>query len=161
MELTSELVQKHIRRLVEASTTVKAHTSRSKKGKVFNVKQHQRELTGKEMAMLKYHARFEGLLATDLTLPQRRLTLKLIDKGVMASKYVKVPGSPYGKEHLYSLTGIGKKIAKAESRARKKRSSDKWQRHLLSRGGGSAERFATGLRSMTGKKVIHTRIKGG
>lgn len=44
MILDKELVRKHIGRLIEAKTTVKQHTKRSKLGKTFTVKQHDRDV---------------------------------------------------------------------------------------------------------------------
>lgn len=43
MELTEDIIRKHAK-LIEAKVTVKAHTAHSKKGKVFNVKQYDREI---------------------------------------------------------------------------------------------------------------------
>lgn len=52
MELTPDLIRKHKDRILEV--TVKAHQSRSKKGKVFSVKQHERKL--KDLSEPELHA---------------------------------------------------------------------------------------------------------
>lgn len=44
MELTPELVRKHLLRVREATTQVDAHTKHSKTGKAFNVRAHPREI---------------------------------------------------------------------------------------------------------------------
>jgi len=44
MVLTPELIQKHVRRLIEAKVTIKRHRRISKKGFIGSVKQHQREV---------------------------------------------------------------------------------------------------------------------
>ena len=56
MELTVELLRKHKDRLLEAITNVRGFTKHSKKGKVFNVKSHQRNYEA-EIATLSQKSR--------------------------------------------------------------------------------------------------------
>lgn len=52
IELTPELIRKH-RELIEAKITVRGHTKRSKKGKAFNVRAHDREVERLRQEILK------------------------------------------------------------------------------------------------------------
>ena len=63
IELTPELIRKHIDRLVEAKVTVKGHIRRSKKGKAFNVRQYERNVKDMSAAQLKAEISKGGKLA--------------------------------------------------------------------------------------------------
>lgn len=60
MELTPELIRKHMDCLLEV--TVKAHTATSKKGKIYNVKQHERDIKNMSNEELKKEIRNKGPL---------------------------------------------------------------------------------------------------
>jgi hypothetical protein len=65
IDLTPELVRKHLDRLVEATTNVAAHTRISKKGKVSQVASHPRDVKSmsdeKLMGIAKIGSRIPGL----------------------------------------------------------------------------------------------------
>ena len=115
MELTPELIRKHAHYLVEATTNVRAQTRRSKKGKVFNVKAHERELTQREFDILSdianvrnYDVALDELSAGDKVGVRQLLKKGMIkksdvDSGALSSLGIKT------RRTVFALTAAGKK----------------------------------------------------
>jgi len=57
--ITTELLRKHKDRLLEATTNVKGYQKTSSKGKIFSVKQHEREI--KNMSNIELHKKFKAV----------------------------------------------------------------------------------------------------
>jgi hypothetical protein len=91
MELSPELIRKHLKRLVEAKTNVESHTRTSKTGKVFTVQAHERDIKSVKVGDVSV-----GDTLMSPTGHEPMITVKRIDQA-RAPGYIVFSGDVYPK----------------------------------------------------------------